>query len=518
MSQTLTDLQIAFSRLIGRYLAAVFILLFVFISVAVLWNTSIKQELADQAVLFMRKSLQSGDTRGELQILNGVRLTAFHSITQYDRQHRRIVTLPPTVAPIEYKDQGLLNYLLFGEIRSVIRMDDERSTSLGEVSFIYPRFELAGYAALAWLFMVVLIMVPLSNAKKKLGEELEKEIAVQNSKILKDLVGKVRHNIRAPLAVLHAYFTATTTESAALRDQGYRATRRIEEILSEMEDGNQPKEHQELKPLAVFDAVALARQIVEEKSLLKSAAQLSIESYVPCAFTRIDGPGLKAAFSNLLDNALQAVGGDGQILLEIEADGHLVAVSIKDNGKGIAPELLPKVREKGFTHGKENGSGLGLYYAERLMEEAQGGLTIESELGKGTTVSLMFPQEQTPPWFCDSLIVPKGGTLYVCDDQAYMLQAWQMKLPKEIPARFYGTTEELPSVPEISHLDRFLIDHDFGKDKQTGLAAIRRLPNPAHAVLVTGRAYEAEIQAECATVGCLLLSKDLIVSFSVSPA
>lgn len=515
MSQALTDLQLAFNRLIGRYIGAMILLLFVFLLVSVLWNRSIKQELSDQAMLFIRKSLQAGDTRGEFQILNGVRLTAFQSITQYDSGGRRIVTLPPTVAPIEYRDRGFLDYILFGEIRSVIRMDDERETALGEISFIYSRFELAGYAALAWLFMVALIMVPLSNAKKKLSEELEKELAVQNSKILKDLVGKVRHNIRAPLAVLNTYFTATTTESEALKNQGHRATHRIEEILSEMEDGNEPRERQARKTAAIFDAVALARQIVEEKSLLKTAAQLTIKNTVPCAFTRIDGSELKATFSNLLDNALQAVGGDGQILLEVEADGHLIAVSIRDNGKGIPPELLPKVREKGFTHGKEKGSGLGLYYAEKLMEEAQGALTMESELGMGTTVSLMFPQEQTPIWFCESLALPVEGTLYVCDDQPYMLQAWQMKLPKGVQVQFHGTVEELPLSSQITPQDRFLIDHDFGKGKRTGLAAIRDLPNPSHAVLVTGRAYEAEIQAECSAVGCKLLAKDLIVSFSV---
>ena len=339
MSKALTDLERAFRRLMRRYFIAAALMLVAFLGISVIWNNSIKQELADQATLFLRKSLQVGDTRGELQILNGVRFNAFKSITQYDRQGRRIVTLPPTVAPIEYKDRSLSDQFFLSEVRSVIRMDDENETSLGEVSFLYSRFELAGYAALAWIALVVLVAVPFSNAKKKLGEELEKEIAVQNSKILKDLVGKVRHNIRSPLAVLNAYFTATADEALNLKDQGHRAARRIEEILSEMEEGGEQKA--EPSPFAVFDAVALARQILEEKSLPKTAASFNLKSNASCAFTSIDGADLKATFSNLLDNALQAVNGDGQISLEIEADGYLVAVSIQDNGKGIAPELCP---------------------------------------------------------------------------------------------------------------------------------------------------------------------------------
>lgn len=516
MSQALTDLDRAFRRLMRRYFVAAALALLAFIGVAVIWNQSIKQELADQATLFLRRSLQAGDTRGELQILSGVRFNAFRSITQYDRQGRRIVTLPPTVAPIEYKDRSLWDQLFLAEVRSVIRMDDERETSIGEVSFLYSRFELVGYAALAWACLVVLVAMPFSSAKRKLGKELENEIAAQNSKILKDLIGKVRHNIRSPLAVLNAYFTATTEEALNLKDQGHRAANRIEEILSEMEDSGE--ETVLPKPVAIFDAIALARQILEEKSLPKTAAKFSLKINSPCAFTSIDGAELKSTFSNLLDNAIQAVGSDGRIFLEIEVDGYLVAVSIQDDGKGIAPELLQRVREKGFTHGKENGSGLGLYYAEKLMEEAKGSLTIESRLGQGTKVTLLFPQSPTPIWYCSGLAVPPNGILHICDDQEYMLQAWKLRLPKELLGRvkLYATAELLPA--SFGPSDRFLIDYDFGKGKRTGLAAIQGLPNPSHAVLVTGMAFDAQVQAECAAVGCKLLSKDLIASFVVTTA
>ncbi|MGE3263346.1 MAG: sensor histidine kinase [Bacteriovoracia bacterium] len=519
MSRILTDFDHAFRRLMRRYLLSATLLLFASIGTSVIWNRSIKQELADQATLSIRRNLQAGDTRGELQVLSGIRFNAFQSLTQYDRQGRRIVTLPPTVAPIEYKDRSLWDQIFLGEVRSAIRFDDEKETPIGEVSFIYSRFELAGYAALAWFALVALVAMTFSGAKTKLRKEMEKEIAVQNAKVLKDLVGKVRHNIRAPLAVLNAYFTASTEESAALKSQGHRAAGRIEEILAEMEDerGVQARP-EEQKPVAIFDAVALARQIVEEKSLFQSRVRLTIKSNGPCAFSRIDGAELKATFSNLLDNALQAVGENGQILLEIESDGHLVAASIQDNGKGIAPELLSKVREKGFSSGKENGSGLGLYYAEKLMDDAKGSLTIESALGQGTKITLLFPQVPTPIWFCNGLAVPPKGTLYICDDQEYILQAWKLKLPENLLKRvkLCAATELLPEAVDPS--DRFLIDYDFGKGKRTGLEAIRELPSPAHAVLVTGMAFEASVQAECAVVGCKLLSKDLLASFPVTTA
>lgn len=515
MSKTLMDLDLAFNRLIRRYILAAILLLFAFIGVSVIWNNSIKQQLADQASLFIRRTLQSGDTRGELQILNGIRIDAFQSITQYDREGRRIVTLPPTVAPI---GRGIFEQFVFAEIRSVIRLDDAQGTPMGTVTFVYSRFELVGYAALAWLCVVALVVAPIRNAKKKLGEELEKEIALQNSKLLKDLVGKVRHNIRSPLAVLHGYFTATAHDALTLKDQGRRAANRIEEILSEMEGGGEPAQT-EKTAVAIFDAVALARQILEEKTFLgKVSDKIEIKSQVPCAYTTIEGRELKSTFSNILDNALQAVGELGRVQVEIEADSHLIVVSFRDNGKGMSPEILARVREQGFTHGKEGGSGLGLYLAEKLMENASGHLEIESELGKGTRVSLLFPQVPSPIWHCSELVLPRHGVLHICDDQEYILQAWQLKLSKDVLARtkLYASTEELPA--EIGLEDRFLIDHDFGFERRAGLAAIRELANPAHAVLVTGRAHEAEIQAACVEAGCKLLSKDIIASFPVTMA
>ena len=179
---------------------------------------------------------------------------------------------------------------------------------------------------------------------------------------------------------------------------------------------------------------------------------------------------------------------------------------------------MPRVREKGFTYGKEKGSGLGLYYAEKLMEEAKGSLAIESTPGQGTKVTLLFPQVPTPIWYCNGLVVPAKGTLHICDDQEYVLQVWKLKLPEELLERvkLYTATELLPQAIDSS--DRFLIDYDFGKGKRTGLAAIQTLPNPEHAVLVTGMAFHADVQAGCAGVGCKLLSKDLIAAFPITTA
>ena len=478
MTQLMKDLDRAVSRLKRRYAGAAVLLLVAFLGVAVIWNRSIKEELAEQAILFIRKSLQSGDTRGVIQSLNGVRLEAFNSITHYDQMGRRVVTLPPTVAPVEYRDQSFWDHVFLGEVKSTIRLDDDRQTELGSVTFTYSRFELAGYAFIAWLFVVACIAFPLSNTKKRLGEELERELALQNSRNLKDLVGKVRHNIRSPVAVLSAYFTSPATESLNLKFQGHRAVHRIEEILAEMEEGKEEHRQENAVPSqALSDCVELAREIIEEKAHIFSSRRLSIKSNEEFIYSSVPASDLRSTFSNLLDNALEATNDLGAVEMRIEADGHLVAISIQDNGKGIPENIKAKVRQKGFTFGKPQGSGLGLFYADRLMEEHSGNLMIESEPGIGTTVILLFPQQPNPSWHCGGIVVPPGGKLHILDDQDYVLQAWRLKIPLEQHGRliFHSKTEALEPFTDPVPQDRFLFDFDFGPGKRSGLDAIQAL-------------------------------------------
>jgi signal transduction histidine kinase len=92
---------------------------------------------------------------------------------------------------------------------------------------------------------------------------------------------------------------------------------------------------------------------------------------------------------NLLDNALTHAG-HGGIEVSGVADGSDVRITVKDNGAGIPPELLPRVFERGVS-GKEGGTGMGLAFCKEIALRHGGDVTVESEYGKGTTVTLILP-------------------------------------------------------------------------------------------------------------------------------
>src|SRR5207249_5164721 len=100
------------------------------------------------------------------------------------------------------------------------------------------------------------------------------------------------------------------------------------------------------------------------------------------------------AVGNLLDNALRFTPKNGSIQIALsEHDGDF-EVAVSDNGYGIAPEHLPRVFDRFYRADPSRGSdgaGLGLALVKSIVDLHSGSATIQSEIGRGTTVRLTFP-------------------------------------------------------------------------------------------------------------------------------
>jgi signal transduction histidine kinase len=108
-----------------------------------------------------------------------------------------------------------------------------------------------------------------------------------------------------------------------------------------------------------------------------------------------DDAQLQQVFMNLLLNAIEAMGSDGELTIstELAADdkgGKGLQIQIQDSGTGIAPENLAHLFEPFFTT-KKNGTGLGLAISQRIIQEHRGSIRAQSEPGKGSVFSLSLP-------------------------------------------------------------------------------------------------------------------------------
>lgn len=99
--------------------------------------------------------------------------------------------------------------------------------------------------------------------------------------------------------------------------------------------------------------------------------------------------------ANLLHNAVDAMGGAGEVRVQFEEDEGSSRILVTDSGSGVAPEELPKLFRPFFTT-KSDGTGLGLAICRRIMEAHGGSIEARSNPGRGTEVILEFPRDRDP--------------------------------------------------------------------------------------------------------------------------
>jgi signal transduction histidine kinase len=152
---------------------------------------------------------------------------------------------------------------------------------------------------------------------------------------------------------------------------------------------------------------ALSRKPVSTHQVLDRALQLASARFKAAGATvttslqadpdvvAADEAHMEQMFLNLLINAADAIGREGNIILSTEtcrehAAGSTVRIAVRDTGPGIAPEVLPNLFQPFYTT-KRHGTGLGLYLAQHIINEHSGTIQVNSSPGEGTCVQVTLP-------------------------------------------------------------------------------------------------------------------------------
>jgi signal transduction histidine kinase len=99
---------------------------------------------------------------------------------------------------------------------------------------------------------------------------------------------------------------------------------------------------------------------------------------------------LGRVYRNLITNAIQATEAGGRVSMTTSRAGDQVEVRVSDTGSGIAPDRLSRIFDD-FVTTKRRGLGLGLAISKRIVEQLDGTIQVESEVGRGTSFTLRFP-------------------------------------------------------------------------------------------------------------------------------
>ena len=148
------------------------------------------------------------------------------------------------------------------------------------------------------------------------------------------------------------------------------------------------------KPIERFamDVNGVVSEMVDSMRVEGERNGIAVEARYADGPLTIDGDrfALGRVFRNLITNAIQATEPGGRISIATSRAGDRVQVAVSDTGSGIPPERLSKIFDD-FMTTKRRGLGLGLAISKRIIEQLDGTISVDSEVGRGTTFTMRFP-------------------------------------------------------------------------------------------------------------------------------
>ena len=182
----------------------------------------------------------------------------------------------------------------------------------------------------------------------------------------------------------------TTRFVGNIRKEATRLVSLINDIirLSQLDENHKPATE-------TVELTEVAKEVVEV--LTVSAAKRSVELSIEGEFCTIYGVRryIYEIIYNLCDNAIRYNVDGGKVIIEIGKENGRAFVTVKDTGIGIAPEHQSRIFERFYrvdkSHSKETGgTGLGLSIVKHAVQYHGGKVTLDSEVGKGTTITIKF--------------------------------------------------------------------------------------------------------------------------------
>ncbi len=216
------------------------------------------------------------------------------------------------------------------------------------------------------------------------------------------------HELRTPLAATQATLESALLQPqladldvqdvfAAIQQQNVRLSQLVADLLLLTRMEREAKS----KSTAICCLNDVVNDLVEELAALAIKAQVRLETAVDKDLINVlgDPDRLYRLVSNLMINAIQYTSAGGRVLINLERRERQVMLSVSDTGIGIPVEAQSHIFDRFYRVNTDRsrsngGSGLGLAIAKLIVEYHRGQITVESNIDKGTTFTVVLPAAQ----------------------------------------------------------------------------------------------------------------------------
>jgi len=236
--------------------------------------------------------------------------------------------------------------------------------------------------------------------------------AIKLSTMKSDFVSNVSHELRTPLASIRVFAEllrlGRVRSPEKIQEYGEyieAESRRLSGLINNILDFSRIESGRKTYDFTVSDVGEVVAAVLKsfEIRLAPEGFQIQFQgSATPLPPVEMDPDAISQAVHNLLDNAVKYSGESKEISVRLSREDDSVVISVEDHGVGIAGDEQKKIFERfhrvstGLVHDVK-GSGLGLSIVHHIVQAHRGRVTVQSQVGKGSTFSIHLPIQRSAP-------------------------------------------------------------------------------------------------------------------------
>jgi len=233
----------------------------------------------------------------------------------------------------------------------------------------------------------------LSNRLRDINNKIiEKALQEERLATIGKLGATIIHDLKSPLSAIRGY--ANILEDIGGDDRIKKYAKSISnsadftfDMIEDILEFGRDRSTWDSRPVDIYQYFKEVTELSGERA---DSKEIEIKiSHCEGLYCELDPFKMKRVLLNLIKNAREAIKEKGRIELGAAKTETGIKLFVRDNGVGMYPEVVSRIFEPFFTHGK-HGTGLGMTVVKKIIEEHQGEIQIESIPDKGTTFNILL--------------------------------------------------------------------------------------------------------------------------------